>query len=82
MEEKTILSSTGAALISPFIDGWEKIFGWLIVAIVLIIADLNFGIKAARKRGKGRRRYPFEVFEPSKISSLMLSMTVSRFTPQ
>lgn len=56
MEEKTILSSTGAALISPFIDGWEKIFGWLIVAIVLIIADLNFGIKAARKRGDVIRR--------------------------
>lgn len=56
MEEKGLLTGTTAAILSPFVDGWEKLFGWLIVAVVLIIADLNFGIKAARKRGDIIRR--------------------------
>ena len=56
IEEKTLLSSTTAAILSPFVDGWEKMTGWLIVAIVLILADLNFGIKAAKVRGDDIRR--------------------------
>ena len=56
MEEKTLICSTTAAILSPFVDGWEKLTGWLIVAIVLILADLNFGIKAARSRGEVIRR--------------------------
>lgn len=56
MEEKTLVSSTVAAVVSPFVDGWEKLTGWLIVAIVLILADLNFGIKAAKVRGETIRR--------------------------
>ena len=56
MEEKSLLSGTTAAVLAPFVDGWEKLFGWLIVAIVLIIADLNFGIKAARYRHEIIRR--------------------------
>lgn len=56
MEEKTLICSTTAAVLSPFVDGWEKLTGWLIVALVLILADLNFGIKAARFRGEVIRR--------------------------
>lgn len=56
MEEKSLISGTTATVLAPFVDGWEKLFTWLIVAIVLIIADLNFGIKAARKRGDTIRR--------------------------
>ena len=56
MEEKSLISGTTATVLSPFVDGWEKLIGWLIVAIVLILADLNFGIKAAKKRGDTIRR--------------------------
>jgi len=56
MEEKGLLSGTTAAVLSPFVDGWEKLIGWLIVAVVLILADLNFGIKASKKRGDTIRR--------------------------
>lgn len=56
MEDKSLISGTTATVLAPFVDGWEKLFAWLIVAIVLIIADLNFGIKAARKRGDVIRR--------------------------
>ena len=41
-----------AVMFAPFVDGWQELTGWLIFAIVLILADLNFGIKAARKRGE------------------------------
>ena len=45
-----------AVMFAPFVDGWQELTGWLIFAIVLILADLNFGIKAARKRGDTIRR--------------------------
>lgn len=56
IEEKSLVASTTATVLAPFVDGWEKLAGWLIVAVVLIIADLNFGIKASRKRGDTIRR--------------------------
>lgn len=56
MEEKSLISGTTATVLAPFVDGWEKLTGWLIVAVVLIIADLNFGIKASKKRGDTIRR--------------------------
>ena len=56
MEEKCLISGTTATVLAPFVDGWEKLTGWLIVAVVLIIADLNFGIKASKKRGDTIRR--------------------------
>lgn len=56
LEEKSLASGTVATVLSPFVDGWEKLVWWLIVAVVLIIADLNFGIKAARTRKETIRR--------------------------
>ena len=45
-----------AAVLSPFVDGWESLVVWLIVALVLILADLRFGVAASRKRGERIRR--------------------------
>jgi uncharacterized membrane-anchored protein len=56
MEEKGLLSGVTATVLAPFVDGWEKLLCWLIVAIVLILADLIFGIKAAKTRGDHIRR--------------------------
>lgn len=47
MSERNVLSGTTATLLSPFVDGWREIVVWLIVAVVLIVADLRFGIEAA-----------------------------------
>lgn len=52
MNERNVISGTTAAILSPFVDGWQELVVWLIVAVVLIIADLRFGIEAARKRGE------------------------------
>lgn len=52
MTERNIIGSTAAAVLSPFVDGWQTLTIWLMVAFVLILGDLRFGIMAARKRGE------------------------------
>lgn len=52
MQERNVISGVGAMVLTPFVDGWEMIFSWLLLSLVLIVADLIFGIKAARKRGE------------------------------
>lgn len=52
MQERNIISGTTAAFLSPFVDGWQSMIIWLIVALVLVIGDLRFGVMAARKRGE------------------------------
>jgi hypothetical protein len=41
-----------AAVLSPFVEGWQRIIWFLILAIILILGDLRFGIAAAKKRGE------------------------------
>lgn len=55
MQERNIISGTTAAFLSPFVDGWQSVFVWLIVALVLVLGDLRFGLMAARKRGEAIR---------------------------
>lgn len=56
MQERNVISGAMAAVLSPFVDGWESLVVWLIVALVLILADLRFGVAASRKRGERIRR--------------------------
>jgi hypothetical protein len=44
-----------AAVLSPFVEGWQRIIWFLILAIILILGDLRFGIAAAKKRGEHNR---------------------------
>lgn len=52
MHERNIIGGFTAAVLSPFIEGWQQILWFLILAIILILGDLRFGIAAARKRGE------------------------------
>lgn len=52
MHERNIIGGFTAAVLSPFIDGWQRIILFLILAIILILGDLRFGIAAAKKRGE------------------------------
>lgn len=52
MNERNVISGTTATLLSPFVDGWQNLLIWGIVAFALIIGDLRFGICAARTRGE------------------------------
>lgn len=56
MQERNVISGTVSAIFSPFVDGWESLIGWLVVALVLIFADLRFGVAASKKRGETVRK--------------------------
>lgn len=52
MQERNIVSGAAAAVLSPFVDSWPSMLAWLLVAVVLLFADLRFGIQAAARRGE------------------------------
>lgn len=52
MQERNIISGASATIFSAFVDGWESLIVWVVVALVLILADLRFGIEAAVKRNE------------------------------
>lgn len=50
--ERNVIGGFTATVLTPMIDGWGKLVPYIIFAIVLILADLRYGVKAARKRGE------------------------------
>ena len=52
MQERNIIAGFTASVLSPFIEGWQQMLWFLILAIILILGDLRFGIAAAKKRGE------------------------------
>lgn len=38
MNERNVLAGTTATVLSPFVDGWQNLFVWVIVAFALILA--------------------------------------------
>lgn len=52
MQERNIINGATAALLSPFIDFYTPLLPYILLAIVLIIADTRFGVEASKKRGE------------------------------
>jgi MFS family permease len=52
MHERNIIGGFTAAVLSPFVEGWQRIIWFLLLAVILILGDLRFGIAAAKKRGE------------------------------
>ncbi len=52
MQERNIIGGVTASVLSPFIEGWQQMLWFLILAVILILGDLRFGIAAAKKRGE------------------------------
>jgi MFS family permease len=52
MQERNIIGGVTASVLSPFVEGWQQMLWFLILAIILILGDLRFGIAAAKKRGE------------------------------
>lgn len=48
-----------ATVISPFVEFYQALMPFLILALVLIVADTRFGVEASMKRG--------ETFRPSRM---------------
>lgn len=56
MHERNLLAATFAVFFAPFVENWQDLVVWLVVAAVLIIVDLRFGVEAAKKRGETIRK--------------------------
>lgn len=52
MTERNIIGGFTASVLSPFLEGWQQMLWFLILAVILILGDLRFGIAAAMKRGE------------------------------
>ena len=52
MNERNIINGTSAVILSPLVDFYSHLWPFVLVALVLIIADLRFGVEAAQKRGE------------------------------
>ena len=59
MQERNIISGAMATVISPFVEFYQALLPFLILAVVLIVADTRFGVEASVKRG--------ETFRPSRM---------------
>lgn len=55
MEEKNIMNGLFAAVLGGFLDFLQPLNWFMLLGLVLIIADLRFGIAAARARGEAIR---------------------------
>lgn len=52
MQERNIINGIAAASVAPFMEFYDKLVPYLIVALVLILTDSRFGVAAARARGE------------------------------
>jgi hypothetical protein len=59
MQDRNIVSGAMATVISPLVEFYQALLPFLILAVVLIIADTRFGVEASIKRG--------EQFRPSRM---------------
>ena len=57
-----------ATVISPFVEFYQALLPFLILALVLIVADTRFGVEASVKRG--------ETFRPSRMMRRMINKFV------
>jgi uncharacterized membrane protein YfcA len=52
MEDKSVITSTTAVMLSGMIEFLSPLKWFAILGVILILADLRFGIRAARARGE------------------------------
>lgn len=52
MQDRNIIGATTSIGLAPFIDFYQSLTPYIILAIVLIVADSRFGVEAAQKRGE------------------------------
>lgn len=52
MQDRNVIGGMTAAVISPLVEFYGKLLPFLLLAIILILVDSRFGIKASIKRGE------------------------------
>lgn len=56
MQERNIISAATSMALMPFVNFYQALVPYIILAIALIIVDSRFGIEAAKKRGETIRQ--------------------------
>lgn len=56
MQDRNIIAAATSMSLMPFIEFYEALTPYIILAIVLILADSRFGVEAAQKRGETIRQ--------------------------
>lgn len=56
MQERNIIGSATAVVLAPIVDFYASLAPFIAVAVVLIVVDCVFGVKAANVRGEKIRR--------------------------
>lgn len=56
MQERNVISGATSAFMAPLFEGWREMSIWLLFAVVLLLVDLRYGLKASRKRGEKIRK--------------------------
>lgn len=41
MQERNIIGGFTAAVLAPFVEGWQRIIWFLLLAVILILGDFN-----------------------------------------
>lgn len=55
MQDRNVINGTVSVLFAPLVDFYQNLWPFILVALVLILADLRFGVEASRKRGESIR---------------------------
>ena len=55
-QERSVINGATAMFVSPVVDFYQSMSPFLLLALVLIVADTRFGVAAARKRGESREQ--------------------------
>ena len=68
MQERNIINgATATGLLSTFLDFYRPLMPFLLLAFVLVLCDLNFGVAAAKRRKKDAIKAGRE-YEPVRFS--------------
>ena len=52
MQDRNVIGGATAAFISPFVDFYQNLIPFLLLALVLIVVDSRFGVRASKVRGE------------------------------
>lgn len=55
MQDRNVINGTVSVLFAPLVNFYQNLWPFILVALVLILADLRFGVEASRKRGESIR---------------------------